>query len=715
MVAPNKSLSALTTALRANGLAPAPDSTEVHSLRTQVVDLTNQVLDLQEEKRQRDERSSHSTSGDVSLLERNHQVALASLEQTLAAERTELARERERGATLLLQMEQQITEHRLQMQHVEAERSQILQGLSDARNDEEALARKVLELQGELELALHAVDDSKAEGERALQQQAALAEKTLRDKMAEADGDRAVLDHQVASLTEELVFIRAKGVTDMQVVSAKHVREMNGLKAEMGMTKAELREAQRKASQADDVVIQEKDRAGLARAEKEKQEEFSKETIKVASAFHDCIARLHSAIQSSATISGSTSGLLPNKETTDVQPSTASSLVGVDYLQAELQTMKAYDLAAFTDSVTRTMGLVKKWQKSCKQYRERSKNQIAFANFAKGDLALFLPTRNASAKSWAAFNIASPHYFLKPTPAIEQMMKEREWIVGRVLAVEDGTVSSQRVSMGAGGSHNPYGLAEGIRYHELEAEAYVPAPAKPRRSASSASQVGPGSLSRMSTTTGGPRPMTSPLTQIVSPNEQGGYFPPLLDGSGRPVPERNRSSQEDAHVPPRRGSHTANLMHPELYGSFRATKRPSSVSSSASSSKFSKGIQLGVGGSGKGGSVVGVTREGLVERMSRQPSQTEAHMVDPSKPDGKTRNLDIPQSNRRRESATGLIELGKSPTSPGASASGNFARVAGLRTSTDGLSRGSTSLGSRKAGMSVGEGALDILKSLTPK
>ena len=719
MVPPSKSLSALTTALRANGFAPSSEPTEIHSLRRQVVDLTNEVVNLQEQKRQGDGRSGHSAGGDVSLLEKEHQVALASLEKTLEAERITLDQERQRNATLLLQMEQQTNEHRLQMQHVESERSQILQGLSDARNDEEALARKVLELQGELDLALHAVDESKAEREGALQQQAALAEKTLRDKMAEADGDRAVLDHQVASLTEELGAVRAKAVTDVQAANAKHVRELNGLKAEMGMTKAELREAQRKASQANDVVIQEKDRAGLARAEKEKQEEFSKETIKVASAFHDCIARLHSAIQSSATISGSTSGLLPNslQENTNMEPSAASSLVGVDYLQAELQTMKAYDLAAFTDSVTRTMGLVKKWQKSCKQYRERSKNQIAFANFAKGDLALFLPTRNASAKSWAAFNIASPHYFLKPTPAVEQMMKEREWIVGRVLAVEDGTVSSQRVPMSVGGSHNPYGLAEGIKYHELEAEAYVPAPAKPRRSASSGSQVGPGTLSRMSTTTGGHRPMTTPLTQIASPNEQGGYFPPLLDGSGRPVPERNRSSQEDAHVP-RRGSHTASLMHPELYGSLRATKRPSSVSSSASSSKFSKGIQLGVGGSGKGGSVVGVTREGLVERMSRQPSQIEAHAVESSRADGKsigTRNLDIPsQPNRRRESASGLSELGKSPTSPGASGSGNFARVAGLRTSTDGLSRGSTSLGSRK-GMSVGEGALDILKSLTPK
>jgi hypothetical protein len=396
-----------------------------------------------------------------------------------------------------------------------------------------------------------------------------------------------------------------------------------------------------------------------------------------------------------------------------VKQSTSSSLVSADYLLVELQAMKSFDLTAFSESVTRTMGLVKKWQKSCKQYRERSKNQIAFANFTKGDLALFLPTRNATAKSWAAFNIASPHYFLKPTPGIEHLMEEREWIVGRVIAVEEGRVGTGGTIEGTT-DKNPYGLASGIRYHELQAEVYVPVPAKPRRSTSSGSQAGPGTLTRLSTMTGA-RPLTTPLNQILSPNERSSYFPALLDGSGRPVPERNRSSQEDA-LHPRRPSHTASIVHPELSSMAKPIKRPSSVCSSASSNKFSKGIQLGVGGSGKGGSVVGVTREGLVGRLTRPSGQVEEASPRPTKadlPGSVATNLDIPRSGKdgRRESFVGTSEQETSPGSLKLVNTGKYARMAGLRANIEAVSNG-TSPGNSRKSLSVGEGALDILKRI---
>jgi hypothetical protein len=626
-------------------------------------------------------------------------------------------REKLRAGQLTSHLEAEREAHHIQMQQLELERSQILQGLSDARSDEEALARKVLDLQAELESATHGIEELKVERGEALQRQALLAETTLREKMAEADGDRAVLEHQIAGLEDQLSQTKSKATQDLDLANAKHVREVNSLKAEMGMLKAELRDAQRKVSQANDIVIQEKDQAGLARAEKEKQEEFSKETIKVASAFYDCISRLHSAIQSSATISGSTSGLLPAVADRDdarpVKQSTSSSLISADYLLVELQAMKSFDLTAFSESVTRTMGLVKKWQKSCKQYRERSKNQIAFANFTKGDLALFLPTRNATAKSWAAFNIASPHYFLKPTPGIEHLMEEREWIVGRVIAVEEGRVGTGGTIEGTT-DKNPYGLASGIRYHELQAEVYVPVPAKPRRSTSSGSQAGPGTLTRLSTMTGA-RPLTTPLNQILSPNERSSYFPALLDGSGRPVPERNRSSQEDA-LHPRRPSHTASIVHPELSSMAKPIKRPSSVCSSASSNKFSKGIQLGVGGSGKGGSVVGVTREGLVGRLTRPSGQVEEASPRPTKadlPGSVATNLDIPRSGKdgRRESFVGTSEQETSPGSLKLVNTGKYARMAGLRANIEAVSNG-TSPGNSRKSLSVGEGALDILKRI---
>lgn len=637
---------------------------------------------------------------------------MAEVTRRLEEETSISAEERRKAELLACELREEREAHLAQMQQLEVERSQILQGLSDARNDEEALARKVLDLQSELESAIHMAEEAKAERSEALQRQALSAEANLRERLAETDGDRAVLEHQIAGLTSDLSQVREKASEDLAAANARHGREINSLKAEMGMIKAELRDAQRKVSQANDTVIQEKDQAGLARAEKEKQEEFSKETIKVASAFYDCISRLHSAIQSSATISGSTSGLLPVIQDREkvLKQSTSSSLTSADYLQIELQAMKSYDLTAFSDSVTRTMGLVKKWQKSCKQYRERSKNQIAFANFAKGDLALFLPTRNASAKSWAAFNIASPHYFLKPTPEIEQSMREREWIVGRIIAVEEGLVEGDDLKKAS--PANPYGLAEGIKYHELQAEVYVPIPAKARRSASTGSQIGPGTLTRMSTTTGA-RSLTTPLNQILSPNERTSYFPALLDGSGRPVPPRNRSSQ-DGVIEPRRPSHPASIIHPDIAGTAKASRRPSSVCSSASSNKFSKGIQLGVGGSGKGGTVVGVTRGGLVDRLPRPVGHTDEVSPQTAKvelPGLKAANLDIPRPGQppRRDSSTSDTKM--SPSSPSFVSSGRFARMTGLRANLDTASTG-TSPGTSRKSFSVGEGALDILKRI---
>lgn len=49
------------------------------------------------------------------------------------------------------------------------------------------------------------------------------------------------------------------------------------------------------------------------------------------------------------------------------------------------------------DTLAKISGVLRKWQKQCKEYRERAKGRIVFRNFGKGDLALFLPTRGGGA------------------------------------------------------------------------------------------------------------------------------------------------------------------------------------------------------------------------------------------------------------------------------------------------------------------------------
>ena len=69
-----------------------------------------------------------------------------------------------------------------------------------------------------------------------------------------------------------------------------------------------------------------------------------------------------------------------------------------------LEILRAFDHDHFFETIAKTGSTIRKWQKQCKEYRERAKGKISFRNFAKGDLALFLPTRNSVSKPWAAFN-----------------------------------------------------------------------------------------------------------------------------------------------------------------------------------------------------------------------------------------------------------------------------------------------------------------------
>ena len=69
-----------------------------------------------------------------------------------------------------------------------------------------------------------------------------------------------------------------------------------------------------------------------------------------------------------------------------------------------IKVLRSFDHDGLLEAIAKTGRTVRKWQKQCKVYRERSKGKISFRNFAEGDLALFLPTRNSPLRPWAAFN-----------------------------------------------------------------------------------------------------------------------------------------------------------------------------------------------------------------------------------------------------------------------------------------------------------------------
>ncbi|KAI7825342.1 hypothetical protein BC939DRAFT_128182 [Gamsiella multidivaricata] len=137
-----------------------------------------------------------------------------------------------------------------------------------------------------------------------------------------------------------------------------------------------------------------------------------------------------------------------------------------------------------------TEHLLKRWQRECKHLKEKynkaaaeAHEKIAFRNFKVDDLTLFLPTRNSISKPWAAFNINFPHYFLQMTPTMANQLKNREWIVARITSITEAIVdkrleaeeegeSSTSLSSTVVSPHNPFGLADGVKYYLLEATSW---------------------------------------------------------------------------------------------------------------------------------------------------------------------------------------------------------------------------------------------------
>ncbi|SCZ99570.1 BZ3500_MvSof-1268-A1-R1_Chr3-1g06109 [Microbotryum saponariae] len=113
----------------------------------------------------------------------------------------------------------------------------------------------------------------------------------------------------------------------------------------------------------------------------------------------------------------------------------------------------------------------KKWIKEAKAYRERAlkaqtvaADKIAFRNFAIGDLALFLPTRDSAIPVWAAFNVSCPHHFLSAKGTVQEQTQTRTWIVARITSL------TEQVADLKDPASNPYLLAPGTKFFHLEVE-----------------------------------------------------------------------------------------------------------------------------------------------------------------------------------------------------------------------------------------------------
>ncbi|KAH8732362.1 Taz1-interactin-like proteing factor 1 [Phaeosphaeriaceae sp. PMI808] len=174
--------------------------------------------------------------------------------------------------------------------------------------------------------------------------------------------------------------------------------------------------------------------------------------------------------------------------------------------QELMHKLDLFNLETFSDAVAKRMRdmehTARKWQKEARAYRDKSHRfqaeaheKIAYRSFKEGDLALFLPTRNAVHRPWAAFNVGAPHFFLREQDS--HRLRGKEWLVARISKVEERIVDlSKALDSGARASidgqsiassnaaslddDNPFELSDGLRWYLLDATEEKPmAPGTP--------------------------------------------------------------------------------------------------------------------------------------------------------------------------------------------------------------------------------------------
>lgn len=413
----------------------------------------------------------------------------------------------------------------VQIRESQEERTRILTDLGEAQLMSQNYESELAGTKAELDATAVQLVQAQLDRDQALRNQSAEAERLMRDRIAEADGDRAVLEHQNLTLTKELEDSRSGVSKKVDELKNSYIRREDGLKAELSFTKAQLREVQRRETVLSDELAMAKDSAAALQNKESHNTELTKDAVVLAGKYHDACQRVMSAIAASTTISGSIS--LPARAKTPpvATMSTASAdLKDSTVLVRSLETASSFDLEAFADAVQRTINLARKLSKSCKQYRELSRNKITISSFGKGDLVLFLPTRNAAVKAWAAFNISAPHHFLSVTDMIQQQLVGKDYYLARITSTDEAVVN------GDSPSTNPYGLAEGLRYYSHHVEEWMPtAPRQPRRSQSanaSATQNNNAESNTISPISMRARAQSSFLPQYPKPDDDSSAPPP---------------------------------------------------------------------------------------------------------------------------------------------------------------------------------------------
>jgi autophagy-related protein 11 len=238
------------------------------------------------------------------------------------------------------------------------------------------------------------------------------------DRVAEAD------EGQVALKSAELRG-EGEGVEHQRKEATVQVKaDAAGLRADPQHAEGGLRDAQH-AQHALNVLQEEKGTQAGGRASQSKlghkaeenaNDRFVTQLLEISIAYRTthfkALALARSAVSQPSThkeSSGGTHHTHPGNDqrsttaTIPTPPDEPSPFVDRSDPAGAIKILRLDDHDRFLDVIAKTASSIHKWQKQCKEYRERAKERISFRKFSKGDLALFLPLRKPGSKLWAAF------------------------------------------------------------------------------------------------------------------------------------------------------------------------------------------------------------------------------------------------------------------------------------------------------------------------
>ncbi|PCH35298.1 hypothetical protein WOLCODRAFT_139840 [Wolfiporia cocos MD-104 SS10] len=545
---------------------------------------------------------SESTSRRI-LEERNAELSSdADGHQESLARALAEATEQTKAAEIL---RQELAQVRAEFKHVKAiekrntdkvatlleEQALTLAKLEEARIRGEDLESQIKEARMEGDRVKRALIEAGREKDRLLRAQASEHDRVMRDHIAEADGDRAVLEHQFSELRAALEDTERQ-LKDARVQTDMALADTVGLREELQRVEHELREAQHAER-----VLREDLRAGRAsqsdyELQLENQNRLVAQILDAALAFRDSHVKALAAAQTMATHPGAKASHQSNLAESVMSHGRHSMLHQLDEPPpvdpsdpaAALEVLRSFDHDHFLEAINKVASTIRKWQRQCKEYRERAKGKISFRNFAKGDLALFLPTRNSVSKPWAAFNVSFPHYFLQATGHLAEQLKTREWIVARITSITERVVDHNDPST------NPYGLGDGVKYYMLEVEDWTqPAYTSKRR------ELARKIPSEIKELTNSPTP--SPPIQEVSPLPPGVPDTEVEDFSAtrpptsRLFPARSRANSSPTAGPSSLSRLLAQASPPEMSLEQNASVQPQTPTSVASPRSPSSPLQ----------------------------------------------------------------------------------------------------------------------------